>query len=460
MKLKFKNRIAFFNTLAAATSTLLVFVAAYSVVFLTAYKHLDDDIRKEQEEVAKNIEIKDGHVSMRQSSEWDEKEHQEVDMNPTFIQITDRAGVLIFLSANMKNKHLPFNPSLKTDQFFNNQFDGKKIRQGQFPIFDQDGLALAQLSVGISRAESALVLHNLFLTLLIAFPLLSLIFYWASSFAAGQGIAPIHQLIDAANKTDDQNMGIRLPLPPRRDEIYLLATTINALLQRIEHSLQREKQITADISHELRTPLAGIRGNLEVLLRKRREPEQYELKIEQVLRETDRMNKLLEQLLQLSRIETGHIKPNTEQIKLQPFCTSFLKKWETLLAEKDLHVELVIPIEATILADASLLEIILGNLLSNTLKYSSKGSTLGISWNEATHTLAFADSGQGIPSEHLPHIFDRFYRADASRNTKIPGTGLGLSISKKMADLQGIQLTVQSEAGRGTTFFMQLKAKT
>jgi signal transduction histidine kinase len=290
--------------------------------------------------------------------------------------------------------------------------------------------------------------------------LLSLIFYWASSFAAGQGIAPIHQLIDAANKTDDQNRGIRLPLPPRRDEIYLLATTINALLQRIEHSLQREKQITADISHELRTPLAGIRGNLEVLLRKRREPEQYELKIEQVLRETDRMNKLLEQLLQLSRIETGHIKPNTEQIELQPFCTSFLKKWETLLAEKQLHLELVIPPKTTILADASLLEVILGNLLSNTLKYGSKGSTLSISWNEATHTLAFADNGRGISTEHLPHIFDRFYRADASRNTKIPGTGLGLSISKKMADLQGIQLTVQSEAGRGTTFFMQLKVKT
>jgi hypothetical protein len=123
MKLKFKNRIAFFNTLAAATSTLIVFVAVYFVVFLTAYKHLDDDIRNEQEEVFKNIQIKDGHVSMRKSAEWDEKEHAEVEMNPTFIQITDRTGELVFLSANMKNKYLPFNPSLKKTLFFNNQFE-------------------------------------------------------------------------------------------------------------------------------------------------------------------------------------------------------------------------------------------------------------------------------------------------------------------------------------------------
>ena len=238
-----------------------------------------------------------------------------------------------------------------------------------------------------------------------------------------------------------------------------VTTTINELLLRIDTSFQREKQITADISHELRSPLAGIRGNLEVLLRKRREPEQYELKIEQVLHETDRMNKLLEQLLQLSRIETGNIKPNTEQIALRRFCTSLLEKWETLLAEHQLTVELTIPNETPILADSNLLEVILGNLLSNSLKYGSKGTTLSISWNEPTATLAFADRGQGIPPEHLLHIFDRFYRADVSRNTKIPGTGLGLSIAKKMADLQGIQLSVQSEEGRGTTFFMQFPFK-
>ena len=455
MKLKFKNRIAFFNTLAAATSTLLVFVAVYFVVYFTAYKHLDDDIRKEKEEISKNIEVWDGKVMVRKSAEWDEKEHEEVEVNPTFVQITDRAGNLIYLSANLKSKRLPFSPSLKKDYFFNNQFDRNQIRQGQFPIFNSAGLAIGQLSIGISRAESALVLHNLLLTLCIAFPLLSLIFYWASSFAAEQGIAPIHQLIDAANQIDDKNMDARLPLPPRRDEIYLLATTINELLNRIDTSFQREKQITADISHELRTPLTGIRGTLEVLLRKRREPEQYEQKLEQVLQETDRMNKLLEQLLQLARIEAGSIQSNTIQIELQPFLQVLLDKWRPMLAEKEMVIALNVSPKTNISADANLLELMLSNLLSNAMKYGSSGARLDITWEQDTKTLSFTDYGPGIPTAFLPHLFDRFYRTDTSRNAKIPGTGLGLAIAKKMADLQGIQLSVASEEGRGTTFFLQ-----
>ncbi len=456
MKLKFKNRIAVFNTLAAATSTLLVFVAVYAVVYLTAYKHLDDDIRKEKEEVYKNIDVREGQVSMRKSAEWDEKEHEEVEMNPTFLQITDRKGALVFLSANMKNKYFPFNHGLKKDQYFNNRFENKPIRQGQFPILNKDGQAIGQLSVGISRAESALVLHNLLLTLLISFPLLTLIFYWASSFAAAQGIAPIHRLIEAANGIEQHNLGARLPLPPRLDEIYLLATTINELLFRIDTSFQREKQITADISHELRTPLAGIRGTLEVLLRKRRAPEQYEQKIDQVLQETDRLNKLLEQLLQLSRLEAGNIQPNQEAIELNPFLHAYLEKWEVLLNGKNLHVKTEIPHNAVVLTDGSLLEIILGNLLSNAIKYGSENEAIRLSWDTNTRILAIADKGPGISPEYLPHLFDRFYRADASRNTKIPGTGLGLSIAKKMADLQGIRLTVQSEEGEGTTFSLQV----
>ncbi len=318
------------------------------------------------------------------------------------------------------------------------------------------GRFIGHLSVGVSQVESALVLKNLRLTLLIAFPLLTLIFYWASSFAAARGIAPIHQLIRTATQIDDRSIGTRLPLPPHRDEIYKLAATINDLLHRVENSLKREKQITADISHELRTPLAGIRGTLEVLLRKQREPEQYEQKIEQVLLETDRMNRMLEQLLQLSRLESGRVLPNKEPVALQRFFIAFLEKWQPLLTEKQVVAELNIPPETVVTADAALLELIAGNLLSNALKYGSTGGKINLSWNAATKTLTLTDDGPGIAAEHLPYLFDRFYRTDASRNAKIPGTGLGLSIAKKLADVQGIGLRVESEAGMGTRFLMGL----
>lgn len=458
MKLKFKKRIAFFNTIAAAASTFLVFVAVYFVVFQTARKHLDDDIRKEKTDVFKYLKVENSRILMKNNPEDDEKEHARVEVNPTFLQITDASGELVFQSANLKKSHLKFDKSQDGTLFFDNEFNGERIRQGQFPVLDKNGQFLGHLNVGVSQVESALVLRNLGLTLVLAFPFLTLIFYLASSFAAERGIAPIHQLIQAAEKIDDKNIATRLPMPPRRDEIHQLATTINELLNRIEGSLHREKQITADISHELRTPLAGIRGTLEVLLRKRREPEQYETKLEQVLLETDRMNRLLEQLLQLARIESGNIKPMTEQVDLQAFMHYFLEKWQPVLDEKQVKVELKISPRTMVAADANLFEIIVGNLLSNAVKYGPPGSKIEISWDENARTLLLKDQGPGILPEHLPHIFDRFYRTDESRNAKIPGTGLGLSIAKKLAELQGHNLLAESKEGQGSTFFIQFAA--
>lgn len=454
MKLKFKNRIALFNTLAAAFSTFLVFVVVYWVVLLTAYKHLDDDIRKEKSDVFTSLHTAGDSIILHYSVEWTEKEHQSVEVNPTFLQITDLDGNLVFLSENLKRDHLSFIKSLDQERYFDTKFKDKAIRQGQFPIKNDSGKVVGQLSVGTSLVESALILRNLLITLLTSFPLLTLIFYWASSFAAARGIAPIHQLIQTAKGINDQTIETRLPLPARRDEIHNLASTINELLSRIENSMKREKQITADISHELRSPLAGIRGTIEVLLRKQREPAQYAEKLEMVLRETDRLHKMLEQLLQLSRLEAGAVQPNKEPMDGLLFLKACLEKWQPVLTEKQTTLALHIPPGTILLADAALLEPIVSNLLSNALKYGKQGGKIDISWDAAHNTLSLADDGPGISAEHLPVIFDRFYRTDASRNTKIPGTGLGLSIAKKLASVQGISLEVESEEGRGTTFLL------
>jgi len=167
------------------------------------------------------------------------------------------------------------------------------------------------------------------------------------------------------------------------------------------------------------------------------------------------MSKMLEQLLQLSRLEAGQVQINAEPVDLPRFLHILLEKWQPLLVEKQIVVALKIASGTIVAADTGLLEIIVGNLLSNALKYGSRAGRLAISWDQKAKTLAFQDDGPGIPAEHLPHIFDRFYRTDASRNAKIPGTGLGLSIAKKLAALQGLQLAVTSEEGHGTTFFLQ-----
>lgn len=455
MNVKFKVRIALVNTLVAALSTLLVFVVVYFVVMLTSYHHLDSDIRTEKEEVFENLKWQGDSLVVNLMQEWQEKEHHQTEVNPTFLQVNDKAGQVVFRSANLGEEQLHFDNSLKTDKFFDFIFKGKQIRQGQFPIISQRGQLAGHLNVAISQVESALVLKNLRITLFFAFLFLVLIFYFGTSLAAARSIAPIQQLIQGARQINDQNISTRLPLPPHQDELFQLATTINELLTRIEHSIQREKQVTADISHELRSPLAGIRGTLEVLLRKKRAPEHYEQKLEQVIQEADKMNRMLDQLLQLAKIESGYLQPRKEPISLAAFFENIQQKWAPLLEENQVVLHINIDKNARVATDTSLLELIIGNLISNALKYSTIGGFIGCTWDSHQRILSIKDKGPGIPEENLPYIFDRFYRIDTSRNTRIPGSGLGLSIAKKLADIQGIDLTVQSREGEGTTFYLQ-----
>jgi len=458
MNLRFKNRIALYNTVAAAVTTLLVFIVVYTVVYITAYRHLDSDIRLEKEEVFTNIHWKGDSLILNMMPEGLEMEHRQAEVSPTFLQVVDKKGRLAFRSANLQNDHLLFANSLTKPIFFNIEFNGKLIRQGQFPIFNDQGKLLGQLDVGLPQVESILILANLRLTLCIAFPLMLLVFYMATSWAASRGIAPVIQLIRATETIGNKNISTRIPLPSRHDEIFKLATTINELLERIEVSLIREKQITADISHELRTPLTGIRGTLEVLIRKNREPAQYEEKIKNVIREVDMLNRIIDRLLQLSRLDAGSLSIIRTDIGLSSLLHTIKDHWHQRLNERSIVLQIDISDNLTVHADHGFLEIMLENLISNAIKYSNDGDRITCSWNGETNRLSVTDNGPGIPQEQIPYIFDRFYRTDDSRSSLVQGNGLGLSIVKTLANLQQITIGVSSQLSAGTTFTLQFNS--
>lgn len=275
------------------------------------------------------------------------------------------------------------------------------------------------------------------------------------SFAASRAIAPVHQLIKTASGISDTNINTRLPLPENEDEIHQLATTINELLNRIEKSIHQQKQFTADASHEMRTPITAIRGQLEVLLRKKREPEQYERKIKEVIIQVDRLSQMFDQLLQLSRLESGTTIAKKESIILLPVVRTVVKKWQKELDRKQIQLHLSVPDKSAIMADFFLLDRILDNLLSNAIKYGHELGNIYIEWDESKGSLSIKDDGSGIPPAQLPYLFNRFYRADHSRSSQIQGNGLGLAIVKKLADLQQIQIIVNSTEGKGSDFTLQ-----
>lgn len=456
MAMKFKNRIALFNTIAAAIITVLVFIVIYMVVNKTAYSHLDNDILTEKEEVFKYIKGFEDEIIIHNIPEWDEVEHKAVEVDPIFLQIVDARGTVVFHSENLLNDQFLFTPNNQQEKFYNSELSGQKIRLGQFPIKNEKGKIVGQLTIAVSQKELFVILNNLLLVLLISFPIILIVQYIASSFAASKAIRPVHQLIKTASGISESNMNTRLMLPTRKDELYELANTINELVIRIEKSMKQQKQFTGDASHEIRTPLAAIRGTLEVLIRKQREPEFYEDKIRDIINQVDRVDKLLDQLLHLSRIESGVIFANKESIQLLSITTSLNKKWMSIAELKNnIKIHLEIPKEATVFGDKMFLELILDNLVINAIKYGNPNGNVFLVWDAALKTLSVKDDGIGISDEDLPHIFDNFYRTDESRSSTIQGNGLGLSIVKKLAELQHIKIGVKSQLGKGSIFTLQ-----
>jgi two-component system, OmpR family, heavy metal sensor histidine kinase CusS len=452
MTLKFKNRIALFNTLAVAITTAMVFVAIYFVVDKTAYKHLDADIYTEKEEVNSSLFWKNDSIIINKMPEWDEAEHANVEVSPTFLQIVDSKGRIIFHSANLLKDKFPYNPENKQDFFFNGEINGQRIRLGQFPVLNDSGQIIGQLTIAVSQEESFIILDNLIWVLLISFPLMLLVHFIASSLAASKAIKPVHRLIQTTSGISQSNLGTRLDLPEHKDELFDLTNTINELLARIEASLKQQKQFTSDASHEIRTPLSAIRGTLEVLIRKQREPKLYEEKISGVIGQVDRLDALLDQLLQLARLESGTNYVRKETINLSQVLLELKERWAEASTLCEISIHLQITNQAIVTGDKLFLELMLDNLVSNAIKYGKENGNVFISWDETAKTLSVKDDGQGIPEADLPHIFDRFYRVDESRSSEVKGNGLGLSIVKEMAGIQQIILTVDSQPGTGSTF--------
>lgn len=455
MKLSFKKRIAIYNLTAIASLTAIAFVAIYAVVYYTSYQHLDEDIISEKEEVFNNLDWRGDQIIMNKMPEWEEAEHKQLEVNPTFLQIVDIKEHTIFKSANLQKNHFLFNPKIYKTTFYNTTIDNQRIRQGQFPIFNENNKIIGHLTIGVSQQESYNVLYNLLIILCLTYTIMLGTLYTIISFVASKAIAPVNELINTAAKINERNINSRLTLPENEDEIHQLATTINELLNRLEFSMHQQKQFTADASHEMHTPLTAIKGTVEVLLRKKRTPEQYELKMKEVLIQTDRLSLLFDQLLQLARLESNNIVAKKENIILKEVIEKIINTHQSAIQKNNIKVQIFIPEDCIVIANASFLERILNNIIVNAIKYNHLNGIIFCEWNDNKKSLNIKDEGIGVSKKQLPYLFNRFFRADNSRSSHIPGNGLGLSIVKKLCDLQNIKITVESIEEKGTCFILE-----
>jgi heavy metal sensor kinase len=455
-KMSLRNRIAFYFVTVTAFTIALLFLVIYTIVSNTVYTHLDGDLAAEYAEISSSILFLDDDLIFTNNFEWSEREHGQVEVNPTFIQVVDAGGKSLRKSVNLRDENLIFHPQQTRGKFYNLHIAGSIIRQIQAPLRSDDGRIRAYVIVAIPLEESARVLANLKSVLLISFPLILLFLYAVSRMIAGRIISPVNTVIDTAAQITRENMNARIPAPPRQDELHKLAETINNLLDRLQDAVLREKQFTANASHELRSPLAVIKGTLEVLMRKQRTPEQYREKIKYVIDEVNQMATLVDHLLSLARYESAGIQPLMGPVDLPRAVEKVMPHFGAALVEKKLAVQSSFQHAQTLTADAAMIEIILENLISNAIKYSAADSTIDLQTRRVGKAveLSITNFGAVIPTEQLENIFDRFYRVDQSRSSSIQGSGLGLAIVKRLMDLQGASITAESTPTSGTAFRM------
>ncbi|MFE3871647.1 ATP-binding protein [Flavobacterium sp. ZS1P70] len=456
-QLSFKNRIASNYIITTALLIFVVFFVIYSIVKLSVFGHINYDIKNESQKHLSEIEIEGNSFHLIHEEEWKEREHNTIDVNPVFVQFVDGTGNVVEKSPNLKNRTLKFHSEIIENKLFDTKLANKTIRQIQVPIC-KDSKIIGYVIVAMSLEDATMVLNNLSEVLIIAFPLILIALFLIARFIAGRSIKPISSIIETSNVITKDNLKSRIPLPINRDELYILSHTINNLLDRIETAVEREKQFTSDASHELRTPLTVIKGTLEVLIRKPRNHEEYEEKINFCVTEVNRLNNLVDQLLLLARFENQKQTLKTEKVYLNALFLDTIARYSTVIQSKKITVSTEFSQDYYRETDSYLFSIVINNLISNALKYSNQNGNLAVTIKTIDSKIEchIIDSGVGIPAEDLEKIFNQFYRSKSSNHPEIKGTGLGLSIVKRLCSLLNINIAIFSKENSGTTVILSL----
>lgn len=270
-------------------------------------------------------------------------------------------------------------------------------------------------------------------------------------FMAKRLSSPILKTVDAAKQISDGNYKIRIDEKTDTKEVERLILSINHLAESLERQEKLRKQLTEDVSHELRTPIAVVQSHIEAMIEGIWEPTAERL--QSCNDEVTRIGSLVSELENLAKIDNDNQKLNKTEINLSEITNKAIKSFEVMIKAKNLHVSLNSNCP-DISADGDKIGQVVVNLLSNAIKYTPDGGNIDINIFETKESAVFSirDNGIGIPQEELPFIFERFYRADKSRNRKTGGSGLGLAIVKSIAQAHGGKVSVESQINKGSCF--------
>lgn len=452
---------------------LLVFSGAvYIGLSRSLFASLDNHLRREVGQIVGNIKFETQDVEGEEEEE-ETKEHLdhrgeiELEYIPeegVYWRILDAQGQPLidpgyfdqaaFVSAPLDTQQIHLqNATLR---------NGTPIRLHTAPfVFEQHGAGIVQVAESYEYIQE--VQRQLVMLLALSIPFTLLAASVGGWFLASNALAPIDRITRAAQQISANYLHRRLNLNLPDDEVGRLATTFDQMLARLEDAFERQKRFIADASHEMRTPLTILKGDVEVALNRPRTAEEYRETLEMVGETTDRLTTLVQELFLLARADNNQYPLELEAFNLAELLAKRVAQLKPHALKKKINLQLQTPTCLPVKADPDKLARLFLNLIDNAIKYSGPGTVVTIT---ATIRVGQAcvtvnDTGPGIPPEHLPHLFERFYRIDKARSQagdqlNSSGAGLGLSIAQWLAQLHGGRIEVASQVGRGSIFTVWL----
>ncbi len=453
-------------TLWYGSALAMVLITFSVVLYVLTARNLRDDVDQSLEETAtaavRSLQER-GFLPLIDEEEL-LSQFPELARIDKFFQIFSPSGTITIRSPNIRQHEVPLSRTA-LEATLNGQtiLESAKypheppLRLISVPIIHRDNL-LYIVQVGTSMESIEDTLRRFLILLVVAMPIALAVSLAAGWFLAGRALRPVDAITLAAQRIAAGDLSQRLTMPTAPDEIGRLAGTFNNMIGRLDTSFRQIRQFTSDASHELRTPLTVMKGETELVLRRPRALEDYQAVLESNLEEIDRMTRIVEELLFLSRADMGEVKMESKPVLLEALVEDIHRQAPLLGQDRNIEVVLGTVMPALVQGDELRLRELLLNLVENAIKYSHPGGKveIGLVTVGQEAILSVTDQGIGIGSEDHTKIFNRFFRTDGARNHTKKGTGLGLAICAWIVEFHKGRISVRSAVGQGSTFTVTL----
>lgn len=458
-----RGRITLQYTLAFSVILVLAAALLYGLLTWIIYWNIDNELQDEANFVKQYIQFSGGQPVLAPAGAMGEGGE---DLGAIFrlAQISDANGRLVKQSPELKGLGFTLEPR----ELKRILADGATFTTHGWPREEEIRFANAALrgpnnqpyllQIGARLKPINDALDTFLWVMLMLLPLAVALSAVAGSEMARRALRPVAEATRAARQITASNLGRRIPVAGG-DELAELADTFNAMIARLERSFQQMSEFAGNVSHELRTPLQAIQGETELALISRAPAEECRRVLESNLEEIDRLNRMIRNLLVLAQADAGEMKPKLEPMDLNELVRDLVEQMRVVAAARGVRLRAVTGAPVPLRADSLRMRQMMLNLIDNALKYTPAGGHIEVRVERrpGRARVLVRDTGVGIAAADLPHIFERFYRAEPSRRrTAADGCGLGLPMVKWVAESHHGTVEVSSAPGQGSSFIVTL----